>query len=258
MQLDACLASIERFASYGRDVTVIFKATTHEFADGYELLSGTTRARLVAQRRTLKEETLDAIDPAIPCTVFHTDDDVFFRRPPGAAAPASGFVAFSLRLGRNTTYCYPLDRVQPLPLFEKLGPFLAWDWTRAKYDFAYPMSLDGHVFPTALVRPMIERVQFDNPNQLEDALHLERYRMPGAMLAFQESCVVSIPVNVVTSTHRNRSADRADWSPAVLNQRFLRGERIDLDAMDFSRVNGAHCDIALRLATAPLEMPPAS
>jgi hypothetical protein len=251
MQLDACLRSIERFSGYRGDIIVIFKATSRGFEDGYQLLSGTTSARLFSQRRDLKVEVLDAIDPSRRCTVFHTDDDVFFRQPPGFAVPASGFAAFSQRLGKNTTYCHPLDRLQPLPSFEERDALLAWNWTRAKHDFAYPMSLDGHVFPTDLVRPLIERVQFDNPNEFEDALHAQRHRMPAAMLAFRESCLVSIPANVVTSTHRNRSTNRADWSPAVLNRRFLAGERIDLDAMEFLRVNGAHCDIPLRFTALP-------
>jgi hypothetical protein len=34
-------------------------------------------------------------------------------------------------------------------------------------------------------------------------------------------------------------------SPEALNARFLAGERIDLDAMDFSAVRGAHQEIPL-------------
>jgi hypothetical protein len=63
------------------------------------------------------------------------------------------------------------------------------------------------------------------------------------MLAFLESCLVSIPANIVSSTHRNRARDDAVTSPAVLNARFLAGERIDTEAMDFSAVRGAHQDI---------------
>ena len=63
------------------------------------------------------------------------------------------------------------------------------------------------------------------------------------MLAFRESCVVSVPANTVTSTHRNRARDDLATSAAALNDRFLAGLRIDVSQMDFSHVDGAHQEL---------------
>jgi hypothetical protein len=246
MQLDACLRSIAKYARYDGPVTVICRATTPEFEEAYGILDRLDGVRLVRQGTDLQRDILEAIVPDTPYTVFHTDDDLFFRKPSRPPGPPRDFVAFSQRLGRNTTYCHPLDRAQPIPSFESSGPVIAWDWTRAKCDYAYPMSLDGHVFRTELVRSMITRARFANPNQLEDELHRQRYRAPRGMLAFCESCLVSIPANIVTSSHSNRAAARPEWSAEVLNRRFLAGERVDLEALDFSNVIGAHQEIALR------------
>ena len=69
------------------------------------------------------------------------------------------------------------------------------------------------------------------------------------MAAFRESCLVSLPVNVVASTHRNRfEADRA-LTPEALNRRFVAGERIDLDSMDFTAVDGAHAVVPFAFAS---------
>jgi hypothetical protein len=244
MQLDACLRSIEHFAPYSGPLVVIYKATTPEFAEGYRLLAGDERWRLIPQSDDFRCDVVEAVQNAgCEYTVFHTDDDVFFQQAPDRAIMAARFAAFSLRLGTNTTYCYPLDSAQPLPLRSEQGPFMAWNWSRASLDFAYPMSLDGHIFTTKLIRRMLLCARFDDPNELENALHLRRHLAPSGMLSFRESCLVSIPANIVTPTYRNRASENLDWSPEVLNRRFLAGERIDLDAMDFSSVRGAHQEI---------------
>lgn len=245
MQLDACLRSIERFAPYGGPVVVIFKASTPEFAAGYRLLQHSSRVQLVPQSDDFRVDVLKAVDPGREYTVFHTDDDVFFRRPPILPPMGKGFAAFSLRLGENTTYCYPRRRNQPVPPRTERGPVVAWRWTRAQDDFAYPMSLDGHVLATVLVRRMLACSHFANPNELETELHRRRHLAPSGMMAFRESSIVSIPANIVAPTYRNRAGDNPEWSAEELNRRFLAGERIDLDAMDFAQVRAAHQEIPL-------------
>jgi hypothetical protein len=248
MQLDACLRSIERFAPYSGPVVVIYKASSSEFAEGYRLLDGAERWRLVPQSDDFRRDVVEAVDAGCEHTVFHTDDDVFFRAAPAEVIMGSRFAAFSLRLGENTTYCHPLDSEQPLPLRSEHGPFMGWSWPRASLDFAYPMSLDGHVFRTRLLRRMLRCARFGDPNELENELHLRRHLAPFGMLAFRQSCLVSIPVNIVTPAFRNRAGENPEWSPGSLNRRWLDGERIDLDAMDFSSVRGAHQEIPLAFA----------
>lgn len=249
MQLDACLRSIARFSPNEGPVIVIYKATTPEFARGYELLNPGDRVRLVAESDDFRRDVMEAIDPEARYTVFHTDDDVFFRRPPAIPIVPEGFAALSLRLGENTNFCYPTGQTQAIPELVATGPWLAWNWVQASGDFAYPMSLDGHVFRTSLIVRMLSRLRFTNPNRLEESLMRRRFSAPPLMLSFRESCVVSLPVNVVTTTHANRAGADPGLSPEALNARFLSGERIDLEAMDFSDVRGAHQEIALEFKT---------
>ena len=249
MQLDACLRSIEKFSGYEGTVVVIYKATTPAFAEGYRLLSPGSRVRLVLES-DFRRDVIEAIDPEIPYTVFQVDDDVFFRAPLTAPVVPPGAAAFSLRLGTNTDYCYSAGASQAFPATASRGSLLAWNWMGAEGDFAYPMSLDGHFFRTSLILRMLSRLPFTNPNRLEEALTLERFGVPPLMLSFSESCVVSIPVNIVTSTHENRAGSDPALSPDALNARFLAGERIDLDAMDFSQIRGAHQEVQLRFRAA--------
>jgi hypothetical protein len=242
LQLDACLRSIERNAPYGGSTFVIYLATNPQFLRSYELMAVNEGTRLLPQSADFRRDVLEVVDTAARYTVFHTDDDFCFRRPADHLVPPHGFACFSLRLGENTTYCYPLDREQRVPRAAASGSIITWDWTRADGDFAYPMSVNGHIFETDLVRRMLRRASFSNPNELEYELHLRRYMMPPLMLASRESCVLSVPANAVSVT-ANRSGEDPDYSPEALNARFLAGQRIDLNAMDFSGIRGAHQEI---------------
>jgi hypothetical protein len=132
---------------------------------------------------------------------------------------------------------------------------MAWDWTHADGDFAYPMSLDGHIFRTDLLLPILTPLEYTTPNELEEILHSRRHLVPPLMLSFDRSCVVSIPANVVTSTHRNRTGENPDWSAGALNSRLLAGDRIDLAAMDFTSVTGSHQEVPLVLQRAQVANP---
>ena len=52
--------------------------------------------------------------------------------------------------------------------------------------------------------------------------------------------MVTIPANVVQHEYANRSGG---GSPEELNTRYLAGERLDLDTMDFSNVTAWHQEI---------------
>ncbi|MDP9225568.1 MAG: hypothetical protein M3P18_17340 [Actinomycetota bacterium] len=248
MQLEACLRTIEQNAPYRGPIIVIYLATAPDFSQAYESFAMTDRIRMVSQSDDFRRDICDAVHAAERYTVFHTDDDFFFRPSAVRPVPTDDFACFSLRLGENTTYSYPLDRKQRVPPAIAAQSVIAWDWTRAEGDFAYPMSVNGHIFETGLVQTMLRGARFSNPNELEHELHLRRYRAQPLMLSPRKSCVVSVPVNAVSRT-RNRRGQNRHYSPAALNARFLAGERIDFGAMDFSDVHGAHQEVPLVFTT---------
>ncbi len=118
------------------------------------------------------------IDRGFEYTVFHTDDDVFFRRSSAVPLPTGASACFSFRLGLNTTYSYSVGNSQVVPELVEGGEVVAWDWTRAEHDFGYPLSLDGHLMATQLV-PSSPSQPIRDPNELEEELALKRYLRPG-------------------------------------------------------------------------------
>lgn len=230
MQLDLLLTSLSRNAKGLFDITVLWTG-----GEGYRICSQEhPEARFVEEdgltyqvRALLREGSL---------VTFLTDDDVLYR--PLTAIPylPPNVICFSLRLGMNTNYCYPLARSQRVP--EKV----AWLWEQEDGDFGYPMSLDGHIFRASDLIPVLGH--FTTPNWLEVMLMkaAPTFKRP-YMTCFSESRLVGLPLNRVQDEMPNRNG--GTYSVQELNQRYLRGERIDLDALDFSDIHGAHQEIPL-------------
>ena len=169
--------------------------------------------------------------------VFHTDDDVFYRRAWGP--PDHWQAVHSIRLGVNTSYQQTTGHLQQLPA-EPLDTQLLWKWRDAGGDFGYPLSLNATVYRSADLLPLMD-FSFSNPTQLEAQLAARADRFtPEWMTAPLHSCCVSIPLNRVTTDSRNPISDNPDWSAPALAKLYEEGWRMDLDAMDFTNVIGAH------------------
>jgi len=241
MQLDALLQSIDgHAASLFTSVTVIYRPTDTEFERAYAGLSADWPGVRWLRESDFRDDVLAALGSA-ERTVFHTDDDIYYRRA-GAIDLREDEVCFTLRLGLNTTYCYPLDLEERLldPSFE--GDRVSWDWRRqGPGAYSYPLALNGHVFRTSAVERWLKRAMYVNPNELEAALQAFNDELEPRMASFRESSVVSIPANIVNDTYANRHGGLA--SPLELNERFLAGQRIDLATMIFDDVHACHQEI---------------
>lgn len=215
MQLDAFLRSAERYAPY-QSVSVTYESGQSLQVVVADFLRGHSRV------------------------VFHTDDDVFFREPHlpwyrNAPDPA----VISLRLGKNTTFCHPLAIEQEIPHFP-------WRWRDANGDFGYPLALNATVYESKDLVPLLN-FPFENPTQLEAGLAYQHAQFkPEWMTAPLHSCCVSLPHNVVSESSNCPRGGNPDWQPDALNEMYIDGWRIDLDAMDFSNVIGAHQEIPLK------------
>lgn len=255
MQLDLLLTSIDRNAPklFSR-FYVLYRATNEDHEESYRICSqehslvrflpdGVASFRLAAQ-------LLGDADHGC----FFTDDSVLYRPLPTETPQdllRGDVLCFSLRLGRNTTWCYPHAKAQRLPEFEEGKETLTWDWQRSERDFGYPASVDGHLFRGFTLRTALGNCPPDaSPNEVEDHLvktfghHGEEKKF---MASYKHSCLVGLPLNAVTQTHRNRVGERFPFHVDTLVGHYLEGQRIDLEALDFSDVRGAHQEIPLVL-----------
>jgi len=64
------------------------------------------------------------------------------------------------------------------------------------------------------------------------------------MCSMPHSVVVNTPNNRVQDTHtENRSGDEYDYTPQFLLSKYLSGQRIELESLDFSDIKCPHTEI---------------
>ena len=161
-----------------------------------------------------------------------------------ALAAQPGAIGFSLRLGRNTTFCYALDRPQALPEFQPLpGGLLKFDWTAGEYDFHYPLEVSSSIYRTDLILKRLDRSWFRNPNTLEsrlaDAWRAYERDTPW-LLCYPQSVTFCNPVNQVESKYNNRSGVVHAYSNQYLADQFDAGLRVNVAAYSGFTPNGCH------------------
>lgn len=193
------------------------------------------------------------IDGSDDFVCFMCDDGILYRPVP-AVGPIlyrrPDVLTLSLRLGANTTVCYPSGLTQAVP---KMDADCTWDWTAEPRqpgvsDFGYPGSVDGHIFRVDDVQRMLDGRSFPNPTALECALAAgcdELAAERPLMACYPQSVYVGNPVNRVSDQSNVRFGDRFPVTAEECAARFAAGERIDLDALDFTQVDGAHTEIEL-------------
>lgn len=158
-------------------------------------------------------------------------------------------LGFSLRLGENTNYCYPVDRTQHIPEFTRLtNDVLKFNWTSAEYDFGYPLELSSSIYRLKDVAPFILGLNFHNPNTLEEqmAIHAKRFRNSKPNLSsYKLSVTFCAPVNRVQNSIPNRTGESFYYAVEELLERFEAGERIKVGAYNNLTPTGCHQEVEL-------------
>ncbi len=160
-------------------------------------------------------------------------------------------IGFSLRIGNNTTFCYVLDRHQPLPefIFVKKG-ILKYEWTNAILDFGYPFEISSSIYRLWDFLPILMSIRFDNPNLLEGNMAIQKEKFAKAlpaMLCYETSVAFCNPINRVQDISENRAGVVHPYSPYQLAELFNDGYRIDTDSYDNFVSNSCHQETELKL-----------
>jgi hypothetical protein len=257
LQLDAALASLLlRCTDPQRMEINVLYTTSSAYQEGlYRQLSLEYPGIVFRRERHFREDVL-ALVAGARYVAFVVDDALFVRafslRSVIEELEANdSAIGFSLRLGTNTTYCYPVDAEQDLPEFTAVRPgVLAHRWPGARHDFGYPFDLSSSVYRSADIEPLLRHIPFTNPNLMEGRL-AERAAASGprqpVLLCFERSVAFCIPANLVQTVAKNRAGARADETPGALAAAFERGCRIDVASYEDFPNTACHQDVPLRL-----------
>ena len=263
LQLDATIASLLLRCEDSERVQVsVLYTTSSPYLEGlYRQLGLQYPGVTFRKERHFRQDVL-ALVAGTQFIGFVVDDAIFVREFSAqtviSALEADNLaIGFSLRLGTNTTYCYPLDSVQDLPAFTTGQPgVLAYRWPGASHDFGYPFDLSSSVYRSTDIEPLLRRLKFNNPNILEAqmAAAAPTFAMERpVLLCFQRSAAFCIPANRVQSVLANRAAGNPDETPEALAAVYAQGGRIDLARyMDFPN-NACHQEVPLWIASSTVQ-----
>ncbi|MHB1011372.1 MAG: glycosyltransferase [Desulfobacteria bacterium] len=257
LQLDATLKSLFRCCRDVSllDVHVLYKASSSSMESHYATLRKDHPAVDFLPEKGFKEDLL-ALAGGAEKILFLVDDNLFVRG--FEIGPAIGILdqrpdvlGLSFRLGRNTTYCYPLDAAQSLPDFRSQGDgILAYPWKGASHDFGYPLEVSSSVYRASDLLPMLKGLGYNNPNTLESVLHDSRFSVSGSrplLLTFERSVTFCAPVNRVQDEMKNRVGGCAEYTPESLADLYGRGYRLDTDAYEGLIPEACHKEVKLQL-----------
>lgn len=238
---------------------VLFKASTPEYRQGYEMLSERITAQWI-EEQDFRQDLLDIMDAPKnasgdqePLCAFAVDDIIFRKRimlnQAYMALHDPNVLCMSYRLSPKIDFCYSEDIETPPPafrqqLFAKDKNILTWEWQGLPGDWGYPFSTDMHVYRTSEMCSMLHKHHFHNPNTLEGALardsaHWKKRRL---MACMTEHCVVNVPANLVQKTFPNRYAE-GDDTVERLNNLYLSGLCIDWESVAAQQNTACHWPI---------------
>lgn len=233
-QLDLLLRSLARYMPAER-TEIIWRASTPTFRRGYSIL-GITEGEEIDFEASLHHWLAEADE----FVTFFCDDDIVYREVPFRPCDL-------LEDNQVLTVCLYLGRGN---MKQKIPPgFPIWEWgPLARHDFGYPCGVDGVTYRKDDLLRLIEMGSLANPNQMESTM-MENSRLlveeRPLMACFLDQYVVSVPVNRVSPVSGVPFGRTWPQPAEILNEQFLAGGRIDLDALDFSSVNSCHHEIEL-------------
>lgn len=157
----------------------------------------------------------------------------------------------SLRLGRDTRYCYSLSRPQRAPSFDTgAGGLLRFRWPKADGDYGYTLEISSSLYRREDVAAILESSSFSGPTSLEDRLAEARPVVAPSkpfLLCPETPYAFSNPLNRVQHSAPNRMGSDPGNDPALLASLFERGELVDTRAYDGFRPNACHQEVPLVL-----------
>ncbi|HSX11378.1 MAG TPA: glycosyltransferase family A protein [Chlamydiales bacterium] len=240
LQLYACLESVQRYITGFENITVLYRASSGEFAAGYDKVKNAFPiVQFVAQsesdpKHDFKPHVMKIVfDSPSQYILFGVDDiivkdfvDLKLCMDQMEKTDAYGFY---LRFGRHIHHCYQTNQPQELPPSLPLanGVF-AWDIRAADSDWAFANSLDMTLFKKDLLKDAFAYLRFKTPNSLEFNWANDYAPKEAIGLYFDHSKLVNVPMNLVGRTgnpHMNY------LSTEELLVKFNQGLKIDIEPL---------------------------
>ena len=248
LQLDLCLRSFQKNCLDARiqDVTVLYK-TDDEYKNAYETLKIENSWYGYQEETNFQQNVLDLL--AGHEQVLFVCDDTIFYRPFNLIDPSkiiekdNDMLGFSLRLGMNTDFCYPVQKPQVIPDISKIKKgVLKFCWQNKEWDYGYPIEVSSSLYLIKNIMKCLKDRTFTGPNSLEDCLVVSmRFFLEKPWLGmFENSVAFANPLNRIQNTHQNRFSELEKYKPEEMLRQYENGIRVDLNILKNLDIRGAH------------------
>lgn len=238
LQLYALLESMDIYVQGIGTVSVIYRSDSDRYESAYDQVKKTFSAvsyikqgQYPAQdfkplllntfKITPSEYVMFAVDDIVVCDFVDLTECVLALKEIKA-------YGFYLRLGRNISYCYAMNKKQHVSdlLLVRDGIYL-WRFEKGSYDWAYPNTVDMTIYKKSDILNDLEKINYRAPNSLEGAWHgLSKFIKSRKGLCFERSKMVNLPLNIVQKELKNRHAGTA--STEELLDIFERNMKMDI------------------------------
>jgi hypothetical protein len=246
LRLDALLQSINKNAnSVFSDTAIIYKSDFKESDEAYNIVQAGSNYK---KSKHLKEDVISAIEAATGQFIcFMSEGDLIFRDITQDAKEIEKVfddpmvLSFSMRLGTNTTKCYFTRIDNRLYGQEVDGNVMKFDWQKHYMDYSNPFCMNGQIFRTQEILKFVKKIQFNSSLELEDALYLFQDYPKNKMGSFVNGALVTIPTPEIRSMVKDSKSARPEDHKSI-SEKFIAGERIDFDAMDFTGIDACYVE----------------
>ena len=253
MQLDATLRSMHLHCQDTKNIkiNVLYITSDPFYEEQYMQLINEYDSVEFIKENNFKSQVISSFE-GYEYVLFLVDDNIFvqnflIKEITGYLKNNPDALGFSLRLGANTTYCYPLDCKQKIPDFRMIGGnVLKYNWITAQHDFGYPLELSSTTYRTSDILTLLSQVHFTNPNTLEAQMNANKwiYINDKRYLIYKTNSIAFCnPVNVVQNTYDNRAGNKVIYSIDKLGQLFEKGYRIDVEKYSGFIPNACHQEV---------------
>ena len=259
-QLDLCLKSIKQNFKDSSKNIVLYNNTT-DFTEAHKILQSEHEdVSFWPQGVSLFKDLYAVIASANNNYIcFFTDDDIVYQPVKtidyNLILQNDHIACLSLRMGLNISERSHDGVVgKDIPVaYREYDDIILWSKTANTYGsyWSYSLSVDGHIFRINDIHQMIDELCIlesrykwkQTPNELEGALQRFWTTSPNTMVSFKHSAVVNSPNNRVQESHLNRSGDEYSAVSHFLLGKYLAGQRINLDYLNFNDIKCPHTEI---------------
>lgn len=262
-QLDCFLRSLLRYWYYkDLNIQVLYKYSSPEYEQGYYKCFEKHPYIQPSLEYDFCRQIKHFVDEADSVVGFATDDCIVYRQPCTVPKEIKYYltnndklISFSLRLGENTrVQNYLTGELQPILQYNKLCEcddceLIAWRWSRypSNMNFSYIFSWDTHFYLKKWLFPLIKDKKFESPRALEHQMSIDP-AIRDITKPYISSCRnSSVFVNTINMVQPNGplAGTKHSYGVKELNDRFLRGEIIDLRSFDGLQLNSCHEEVPL-------------